>query len=62
MAKTDQETLEKLKKMLADQTDIESRWYGIKHLVSETDLKDPKADALSKCRDRLTALVRDLLE
>ena len=56
MATTTQETADALKSMLAAQLDIEQRWYGIKHTISNTD-KDSIAVALASARDRLQALV-----
>jgi len=60
MATTTQETAEELKSMLAAQLEIEHRWYGIKHTISDTDLKDPIAVALPSARDRLQTLVDSL--
>ena len=57
MAKADEATIKELKAMLESQLDIESRWYGLKHRVSETDLKDPIAVALGDSRSRLQTLI-----
>ena len=57
MAKATPKTIDALKIVLAKQLEIERDWYNLKHQISDTDLKDPIADALSKCKDRLQALV-----
>jgi len=62
MAKTNQKSNAELKAMLAAQSDVENRWYTIKHTIPDTDLKDPIADAVMMCRSRLQALLDSLTE
>ena len=58
MAKADEGTIAEVKSMLAAQLAIESRWYSIKHLISDAD-KDSIAVALASARDRLQFLADD---
>jgi len=57
MARADPETIVELRRILTNQLQIESDWYRLKHKISDTDIKEHIAVALSQCRDRLQSLV-----
>ncbi len=60
MAHADPRTIDQLRLILENLLKIENDWYNLKHKISDTDLKDPIADAFCKCRDRLQSLVDSL--
>ena len=60
MARTDQETVEKLRDILKRQLELEDNWLRLVSNIVETDLKDPISEAFSRCGERLQVLVESL--